>query len=132
MHKLCFCCCCCCVCFFYTSLSNTVKVLWEKTVYTSLLNEIRKNSVDQETLACSNSFVLLQSIRTSKRTYTAQFDLMKDVRVRIYTLLSGTCTNDTMIKSTDYTEVIQKSPSTGQPSKAYKICDYRKGVLVRS
>lgn len=131
MHKLCFCCCCCFVCFFYTSLSNTVKVLWEKTVYTSLLNEIRKNS-DQETLACSNSFVLLQSVRTSKRTYTAQFDLMKDVRVRIYTLLSGTCTNDTMIKSTDYTEVIQKSPSTGQPSKAYKICDYRKGVLVRS
>lgn len=53
------------------------------------------------------------SIRTSKRTYTAQFDLMKDVRVRIYTLLSGTCTNDTMIKSTNYTEVIQKPPSTG-------------------
>ncbi|KAK5887540.1 hypothetical protein CesoFtcFv8_016136 [Champsocephalus esox] len=52
-------------------------------------------------------------IRTFKRTHTAQFDLMKDVRVRVYTLLRGPCTNDTLIKSSSYTEVVQKPPSTG-------------------
>ncbi|KAL3042839.1 hypothetical protein OYC64_020711 [Pagothenia borchgrevinki] len=53
------------------------------------------------------------AIRTFKRTYTAQFDLMKDVRVRVYTLLRGPCTNDTLIKSSSYTEVVQKPLSTG-------------------
>lgn len=43
----------------------------------------------------------------------AQFDLMKDVRVRVYTLLSGPCTNGTLVKSTSYIELVQKSPSTG-------------------
>lgn len=52
-------------------------------------------------------------IRTDKRTYSAQFDLMKDVRVRVYTLLNGPCTNNTMIKSTNYTELIQKPANTG-------------------
>ncbi|XP_018547058.1 interleukin-13 receptor subunit alpha-2 isoform X2 [Lates calcarifer] len=52
-------------------------------------------------------------IRTSRRSYSAQFDLMKDVRVRVYTLLNGPCTNNTMIKSTNYTEVVQKPSSTG-------------------
>lgn len=55
-----------------------------------------------------------QAIRTSSRSYSAQFDLMKDVRVRVYTLLSGPCTNGTLIKSTKYTEVVQKPSSTGQ------------------
>ncbi|XP_044227734.1 interleukin-13 receptor subunit alpha-2 isoform X1 [Thunnus albacares] len=53
------------------------------------------------------------AIRTVWRTYTAQFDLMKDVRVRAYTLLNGPCTNGTLIKSTSYTELVQKPPSTG-------------------
>ncbi|XP_040907293.1 interleukin-13 receptor subunit alpha-2 isoform X2 [Toxotes jaculatrix] len=53
------------------------------------------------------------AVRTSKRSYRAQFDLMKDVRVRVYTLLSGPCTNGTMVESTNYTELVQKPPSTG-------------------
>ncbi|XP_070773377.1 interleukin-13 receptor subunit alpha-2 isoform X1 [Enoplosus armatus] len=53
------------------------------------------------------------AIRTTRRTYSAQFDLMKDVRVRVYTLLSGPCTNGTMIKSAGYTELVQRPPSTG-------------------
>lgn len=59
-----------------------------------------------------------QAIRTSKNSYSAQFDLMKDVRVRVYTLLSGPCTNDTMIKSTRYTEVVQKPSSTGESPRS--------------
>nr|XP_020454678.1 interleukin-13 receptor subunit alpha-2-like isoform X2 [Monopterus albus] len=51
------------------------------------------------------------AIRTSRRSYSAQFDLMKDVRVKVYTLLSGPCTNGTMIMSTNYTELIQKPPA---------------------
>ncbi|XP_069002648.1 interleukin-13 receptor subunit alpha-2 isoform X1 [Embiotoca jacksoni] len=53
------------------------------------------------------------AIRMNRRTFSAQFDLMKDVRVRVYTLLDGRCTNNTMIQSTSYTELIQKPPSTG-------------------
>ncbi|XP_022618249.1 interleukin-13 receptor subunit alpha-2-like isoform X2 [Seriola dumerili] len=53
------------------------------------------------------------AIRTPSRSYSAQFDLMKDIRVRVYTLLSGPCTNGTMIKSTSYTELVQKPPTTG-------------------
>ncbi|KAK2828555.1 hypothetical protein Q5P01_019589 [Channa striata] len=53
------------------------------------------------------------AIRTSRGSYSANFDLMKDVKVRVYTLLSGPCTNNTVIKSTKYTEVVQKPPSTG-------------------
>ncbi|XP_072231888.1 interleukin-13 receptor subunit alpha-2 isoform X2 [Leuresthes tenuis] len=52
------------------------------------------------------------AVRTVFRTYRAQFNLMKDVKVRIYTLLDGPCTNNTTIKSTNYTELIQKPPST--------------------
>lgn len=70
----------------------------------------------------NNRFVFLdwQVIRTSRRSYSAQFDLMKDVRVRVYTLLNGPCTNNTMIKSTNYTEVVQKPSSTGQSLKSYR------------
>lgn len=53
------------------------------------------------------------SARTMKTTYSAQFDLMKDIRVRVYTLLSGSCTNNKVIMSSGYTEVIQKPPNTG-------------------
>ncbi|XP_059207174.1 interleukin-13 receptor subunit alpha-2 [Centropristis striata] len=65
-------------------------------------------------------------IRTPMRTQTAQFDLMKDVRVRVYTLLSGPCTNGTLIKSTSYTELVQKPPSTGVEDTAVQdlICVY--------
>ncbi|KAK5858455.1 hypothetical protein PBY51_002592 [Eleginops maclovinus] len=53
------------------------------------------------------------AIRTAKMNYTAQFDLMKDVRVRVYTLLRGPCTNGILIKSSSYTELVQNPPSTG-------------------
>ncbi|XP_074467402.1 interleukin-13 receptor subunit alpha-2 isoform X2 [Sebastes fasciatus] len=65
-------------------------------------------------------------IRMIKRTHSAQFDLMKDVQVRVYTLLSGPCTDGTMIKSTSYTEVVQKPPSTGIVGTAVQdfVCVY--------
>ncbi|KAM6907300.1 interleukin-13 receptor subunit alpha-2 [Xenentodon cancila] len=53
------------------------------------------------------------SIRTSRRTYRAQFDLSKDIIVRVYTLLDGPCTNNKLIKSTNFTELIQKPPASG-------------------
>ncbi|KAF3705983.1 Interleukin-13 receptor subunit alpha-2 [Channa argus] len=65
-------------------------------------------------------------IRTSRISYSANFDLMKDVRVRLYTLLSGPCTNDTVIKSKRYTEVVQKPLITGIVAVAVQdfICVY--------
>ncbi|KAM9333729.1 interleukin-13 receptor subunit alpha-2 isoform 2-T2 [Pholidichthys leucotaenia] len=53
------------------------------------------------------------AIRTTLRTFSTQFDLMKDIRVRVYTLLSGPCTNNTVVQSTNYTELIQNPPRTG-------------------
>ncbi|KAM4727433.1 interleukin-13 receptor subunit alpha-2 [Anableps anableps] len=52
-------------------------------------------------------------LRTPSRTYSTQFDLSKDVQIRVYTILNGECTNNTMIKSKNYTEMILKPPSTG-------------------
>ncbi|CAG5874559.1 unnamed protein product [Menidia menidia] len=53
------------------------------------------------------------AVRTVARSYSAQFNLMEDIKVRVYTLLNGPCTNNTMIKSKTYTEMIQKPPGTG-------------------
>ncbi|XP_010749420.2 interleukin-13 receptor subunit alpha-2 isoform X2 [Larimichthys crocea] len=53
------------------------------------------------------------AVRTARRSYRAQFDLMKDVRVRVYTLLDGPCTNSTVIKSQNYTEVVRRPAGTG-------------------
>ncbi|XP_073336216.1 interleukin-13 receptor subunit alpha-2 isoform X2 [Pagrus major] len=66
------------------------------------------------------------AVRTPRRKYSAQFDLMKDVRVRVYTLLNGPCTNGTLIKSTNYTELVQKPPSTGVAGTAVQdfVCVY--------
>ncbi|XP_042355826.1 interleukin-13 receptor subunit alpha-2 isoform X3 [Plectropomus leopardus] len=71
----------------------------------------------------SNSW---SAVRTPRRMYSAQFDLMKDVTVRVYTFLSGPCTNGTMIKSKSYTEVIQKPLSTGVVGSAVQdiVCVY--------
>ncbi|KAG7236702.1 hypothetical protein INR49_000596 [Caranx melampygus] len=60
------------------------------------------------------------AIRTPQLSYSAQFDLMKDVTVRAYTLLSGPCDNGTMIRSTSYAELVQKPPSTGVAGTAVK------------
>ncbi|XP_076605838.1 interleukin-13 receptor subunit alpha-2 isoform X2 [Chaetodon auriga] len=82
------------------------------------------------------------AIRTTWRTYSAQFDLMKDVRVRVYTLLSGPCTNGTTIKSTNYTELVQKPAGTGVVGTAvqdfvcvhynmkYMECTWRRSAKV--
>uniref|UniRef100_A0A3Q3WUE0 Type I cytokine receptor cytokine-binding domain-containing protein n=1 Tax=Mola mola TaxID=94237 RepID=A0A3Q3WUE0_MOLML len=66
------------------------------------------------------------AVRTTRRTFSAQFDLMKDIRVRVYTLLSGPCTNGIMIKSTNYTELVQKPPSMGVVNTAVQdfVCVY--------
>lgn len=56
-----------------------------------------------------------QTSRTPMTTYSAQFDLSKDVQIRVYTILNGECTNNTMIKSENYAEMVLKPPSTGQP-----------------
>nr|XP_033492603.1 interleukin-13 receptor subunit alpha-2 isoform X2 [Epinephelus lanceolatus] len=66
------------------------------------------------------------AIRTSRMTHSAQFDLMKDVRVRVYTLLNGPCTNGTMMKSKSYTELIRKPLSTGVVGTAVQdfVCVY--------
>lgn len=55
-----------------------------------------------------------QAVRTARNTYSAQFDLMKDVRVRVYTLLSGPCTNGSMIKSSNFTELVRQPSDTGK------------------
>uniref|UniRef100_A0A3P8WXI9 Interleukin 13 receptor, alpha 2 n=1 Tax=Cynoglossus semilaevis TaxID=244447 RepID=A0A3P8WXI9_CYNSE len=52
-------------------------------------------------------------IRTPGRSYSAQFDLMKDVEVRVYTVLRGLCTNGTTLMSSHYAEVVQKPSNTG-------------------
>ncbi|XP_077596909.1 interleukin-13 receptor subunit alpha-2 [Stigmatopora nigra] len=54
-----------------------------------------------------------EGIQTTERTYSAQFDLMRDIHVKVYTLLGGHCTNNTWVKSLNYTELVQKSPSIG-------------------
>ncbi|KAM8899101.1 interleukin-13 receptor subunit alpha-2 isoform 2-T2 [Spinachia spinachia] len=53
------------------------------------------------------------AVRTTRTEYSAQFDLMKDVRVRVYTVLSGPCTNGTTIKSSGSAELVQKPSTTG-------------------
>lgn len=53
-------------------------------------------------------------IRTSQWSFNAQFDLEKEIRVRIYTLLTGECTNGSeFLMSTCYTEVVQQPAHLG-------------------
>ncbi|XP_077361291.1 interleukin-13 receptor subunit alpha-2 isoform X2 [Festucalex cinctus] len=53
-------------------------------------------------------------IQAPQRIYSAQFDLMKDIQIRVYTVLSGHCTNNSVIKSVNYTELVQKPPGAGR------------------
>uniref|UniRef100_A0A3Q3VPJ8 Type I cytokine receptor cytokine-binding domain-containing protein n=1 Tax=Mola mola TaxID=94237 RepID=A0A3Q3VPJ8_MOLML len=91
--------------------------------------------ISQNKTTCHTDIALLencvvfldwQAVRTTRRTFSAQFDLMKDIRVRVYTLLSGPCTNGIMIKSTNYTELVQKPPSMGVVNTAVQdfVCVY--------
>ncbi|CAJ1064071.1 LOW QUALITY PROTEIN: interleukin-13 receptor subunit alpha-2 [Xyrichtys novacula] len=72
------------------------------------------------------------AVRTPRRKYSAQFDLMKDIRVRVYTLLSGPCTNGTLVKSTNYTEVVQQPLGTGITGTAIQnfICVYHNMIYM--
>ncbi|KAM4620195.1 interleukin-13 receptor subunit alpha-2 isoform 2-T2 [Polymixia lowei] len=53
------------------------------------------------------------AVRTPLRTYSAQFNLTEEVRVRVYTLLRGPCTNGSEIKSKRFTELVEPPASTG-------------------
>ncbi|KAM6970021.1 interleukin-13 receptor subunit alpha-2 [Aplochiton taeniatus] len=53
-------------------------------------------------------------IRTSQTSFKAQFDLEKEIRVRIYTLLTGVCANGSeVVMSTLYTELVQQPAHLG-------------------
>uniref|UniRef100_A0A3Q2XBS2 Interleukin 13 receptor, alpha 2 n=1 Tax=Hippocampus comes TaxID=109280 RepID=A0A3Q2XBS2_HIPCM len=67
-----------------------------------------------------NAYSQRWDVSSTFRTYSAQFDLMKEIRVRVYTLLSGRCTNNTWIKSGNFTELVQKPPSLGRHGNAVK------------
>uniref|UniRef100_A0A667X528 Interleukin 13 receptor, alpha 2 n=1 Tax=Myripristis murdjan TaxID=586833 RepID=A0A667X528_9TELE len=71
-------------------------------------------------------------IRTSKRTYSAQFDLGKQVQVRVYTLLKGSCTNGSEVKSARYTELIKEPTSTGESSNLIQdfVCVFHRMEYV--
>lgn len=55
-----------------------------------------------------------QAVRTNKNTYSAHFDLMREVRVRVYTLLRGPCTNGTLVKSSNCTQQVKRPSSAGE------------------
>lgn len=52
-------------------------------------------------------------IRTSQTSFSAQFDLAQEVKVRVYTLITGACVDGGTVKSQDYTEVVQNPDVTG-------------------
>lgn len=62
-------------------------------------------------------------IRTVRTWYRAQFDLEKEVRVRISTVLKGACTNGTELKST-FTEMVLQPNNTGEVRRTICFCRY--------
>ncbi|XP_061817571.1 interleukin-13 receptor subunit alpha-2 [Nerophis lumbriciformis] len=83
-------------------------------------------------------------IKTIHRTYSDQFDLTKDIRVIVYTLLGGHCTNNTWVRSANYTELVQNLQSTGLQSSGVKnircvfynmenmICEWKRNITSPS
>lgn len=51
------------------------------------------------------SFCAVQSVRTVKMTYSAQFDLEKPVTVRMLTVLKCACTNGTEVQGEEIERV---------------------------
>ncbi|KAM7397906.1 hypothetical protein PAMA_005985 [Pampus argenteus] len=94
----------------------------------NFLDACKKLGVTQDKLCLPHHILeergLVKTIRTVHKTYMTQFDLTKDVRVRVYTLLNGPCTNGTLVKSKRYAELVKKPPSTGLVGTAVKdvIC----------
>ncbi|KAJ8348197.1 hypothetical protein SKAU_G00267860 [Synaphobranchus kaupii] len=59
------------------------------------------------------------TIRTTDLSYNAQFDLEKDVRVRVHTLLGGPCVNGSEVQSPG-AEVVLKPPDKGSTGSKIK------------
>uniref|UniRef100_A0A672PTY4 Interleukin-13 receptor subunit alpha-2-like n=1 Tax=Sinocyclocheilus grahami TaxID=75366 RepID=A0A672PTY4_SINGR len=57
------------------------------------------------------SFCVVQSVRTVKLTYAAQFDLEKSVKVRILTVLKCACTNGTEVQGEETEWVYTREPT---------------------
>lgn len=57
------------------------------------------------------SFCVVQSVRTVKLTYAAQFDLEKPVKVRILTMLKCACTNGTEVQGEEKEWVYTPEPT---------------------
>jgi len=64
------------------------------------------------------SFCVVQSVRTVKLTYAAQFDLEKPVMVRMLTVLKCACTNGTEVQGEE-TERVFTPERTGKRFKNY-------------
>ncbi|XP_041750107.1 interleukin-13 receptor subunit alpha-2 isoform X1 [Coregonus clupeaformis] len=68
-------------------------------------------------------------IRTVRTWYSAQFDLEKEVRVRISTLLRGACTNGTELKS-PFTEIVLPPNNTvGSRVQGFGCVFYQKEFM---
>lgn len=59
------------------------------------------------------SFCVVQSVRTVKLTYAAQFDPEKPIKVRILTVLKCACTNGTEVQGEE-TEWVYTYEPTGK------------------
>ncbi|XP_035289679.1 interleukin-13 receptor subunit alpha-2-like isoform X3 [Anguilla anguilla] len=71
------------------------------------------------------------TIRTTHLSYSAQFDLEKDVHVRVHTLLRGPCVNGSEVQSPG-AEVVLKPPdkgSIGSKIKSLSCVFYRREFL---
>lgn len=66
------------------------------------------------------SLCVVQSVRTVKLTYAAQFDLEKPVKVRILTMLKCACTNGTEVQGEETEKVYTPEP-TGKDLKTILI-----------
>lgn len=64
------------------------------------------------------------SVRTSQTSFKAQFDLTQEVKVCVYTLISGECMGGSTAKSKNCTEVIQKPDTAGVNGLQDLTCVY--------
>lgn len=64
------------------------------------------------------------TIRTTLTSYRAQFDLGQEVKVRVYTLISGDCAGGGTVKSQNCTELIKTPDRTGVDGIQNLTCVY--------
>lgn len=65
-----------------------------------------------------------ESIRTSQTSYKAQFDLGQEVKVCVYTVVSGRCVEGHKVKSKNCTELVQKPDRAGVEGVQDLTCVY--------